>query len=164
MLKQQQAQAPEAKGPQKPVFRLIADKEIPSVQVDENKSSLAVLDINPISKGHIIIIPKKPIKNIKDLPTPSFSLAKKISKRIEKKLKAQSVEIQTETKFEEVIINIIPIYDKPLNIHSQRSSSSTEELEKIAKLLRPSKKKKVIKIKKKKTTETEILKLPRRIP
>jgi len=166
MLKQQQTQGPSPKqGPQKTIFRMIVDGDITSTEVDRNKKALAVLDINPISKGHIIIIPKSPVSNAKDLPTTAFSLAKKLSKRIEKKLKAKSVEIQTETKFEETIVNLIPIYDKPLSIHSPRKQAPQEELEKTAELLRPMKKKKTTVIKKKKKTqETEILKLPKRIP
>jgi histidine triad (HIT) family protein len=148
------------------VFRLIVKGEIPSAIVDENKEAIAVLEINPISKAHIIIIPRKPVTSAKEMPTKAFSLAKKLSKRITLKLKAKSAEIQTETKFREMIINIIPIYDKELNINSPRYKASKEELEEIAQEIRIKKKAKIEKIKKEKPVDlkTQILKLPRKIP
>ena len=55
MLQQQQSSS------DKNIFRLIVDKEVDSVIVAETLNSIAVLDINPISEGHTIIIPKNPI-------------------------------------------------------------------------------------------------------
>src|SRR3989344_610148 len=40
-------------------FRLIVEGKIPAYKIGENKVSLAVLEINPITKGHCIIISKK---------------------------------------------------------------------------------------------------------
>jgi len=152
------------KEPQESIFRAIISGKIPSKKIDENKESIAVLDIKPISKGHTIIIPKNPCKSSKDLKTPSFSLAKKISKKIISKLKAQGTEIQTEFKFGETIINIIPIYDKPLTISSERYDASEKELNEVFLKLRTIKKPKTIKIKKAKPTSKEIIKLNRKIP
>ena len=141
---------------------MIVDKEIDSKIIDENKEAIAVLDIKPISKGHSIIIPKKPVKDAKSLPSSSFSLAKKISKKISSKLKSSSCEIQTENKFGEEIINVIPIYNSPLNLNSPRRDSPKEELEKLYIILRIVKKPKVIKQNKPKFDN--IIHLPRRIP
>jgi len=157
MLKQQQA-----KQSQKPIFRSIVSGEIPSKILDTNKDAIAVLDIKPISKGHTIIIPKKPITNSKGLPTSAFALAKKIAKKIASKLKSSSCEIQTESKFEEIIINVIPIYDQPLNINSPRQDISSEDLEKIYDKLKTPDKSKIIKIRKRK--QLKIIKLKRKIP
>jgi len=143
---------------------MIVDKDIPSVQIAENRHSIAVLDIAPISKGHTIIIPKKPVKSAKQIPTQCFSLAKKISKKITSKLLAKSAEIQTETKFNESIINIIPIYNIPLSLNSPRSKTETEELDKVAYLLRDKPKIQKIKIKSKKSSEYPLVKIKRRIP
>jgi len=153
-----------SKQPQKPLFRMIVDREIPSRILDENRFALATLDIKPISQGHTIIIPKSPVEKAKDLPSQVFSLAKKIAKKTSLKLKSKSAEIQTEFKFGEIIINVIPIYEESLNINSPRSSPSDSELEEVYKKLRVIKKPKVQRIKIKKTQETKILKLNRRIP
>jgi len=151
-----------SKAPQKAIFRSIIDGDIPAKKIDENKQAIAVLDIKPISKGHSVIIPRRPSTNTKELPQQALSLAKKISSKIMTKLKAQGTEIQTEFKFGEVIINVIPIYEKPLNLNSQRYDASQEELEEVYQKLRKKEKKmKTIRVRKK-TSKT--IKLKRRIP
>ena len=163
MLQQQEGKAPKEYS----IFRAIIDGEVPSVKVDENKVAIAVFEINPISRGHTIIIPKKPAVNPKDIPDEAFSLAKEVSKKITSELKASSTEIQAESKFGESIINIIPIYDKPLALNSPRKKASKEELEEILKSLNPIRKPKAEIIKKevkRADSENRVLKLPRRIP
>jgi len=159
MLKQQEEK-------QEPVFRLIIKGEIPSIKIGENEEALAVLEINPISKGHTIIISKSPAKSSKDIPEEAFKLAKRISKDITDKLKANSTEIQTESKFGETIINIIPIYNKPLTPDSPRKRVKKEELEEIANRLKEEHHEKKVEIIKIKTKEPEnpILKMKRKIP
>ena len=98
MLKQQSMASP-GSGTQKGIFRSLVDGDMKSYLIAENKDSIAVLDIKPISQGHIIIIPKKPLTDSKLIPNACFSLAKKIAKKISKKLSAKSSEIQTEYKF-----------------------------------------------------------------
>jgi histidine triad (HIT) family protein len=41
------------------VFTKIITGEIPSYKVAENDDFVAFLDINPNSKGHILVVPKK---------------------------------------------------------------------------------------------------------
>ncbi len=159
MLEQQKS-----KGPQQAIFRSIVSGEIPSRIIDQNKEAIAVLDIKPISKGHMIIIPKKPIAEAKALPSSVFSLAKKMSKHLNKKLKAKSSEIQTQFSFGEIIINVIPIYDKSLSINSPRMDAKEEELDEIYKEIRIVKKPKVIKIKTHSKKTSNIIRLNRRIP
>lgn len=170
MIKQQQARQGkgedgEDEGPQKGVFRMIIDKEIPSKVVAENEDCLAVLDIKPISPGHTVIIPKKEAKDQKSIPSSAFKLAKAITKNLKKKLKAKDSLIAPEVKFSEYILNVIPIYDKPLSLSSPRKETPKEELEKTADLIKIveklKKKPQVIKIKKQKL---EIIKMERRIP
>jgi len=162
MIKQQQAKT--LKAAEKSIFRLIANKEVNSYIIKENEKAIAVLDINPISRGHTLVIPKEPVITGKPLPNSIFSFSQKLSKVLEKSLKAKTVEIQTENKFGETIIHLIPIYDLPLSINSERHPAKPEELEKV--LLELSKKKvqsksSLIKQQKK---SSQVLKLPRRIP
>ena len=160
MLKEQHSQ-------QQRIFRLIIEKQIHSVQIAENSKAIAVLSIKSISKGHAIIIPKQVVENEKDLSKEAHSLAEETSKKIIHSLKASSTSIISEKAFGEVIIHVIPIYDKPLNLHSKREDLSTEQLEKIKleiNVERIEKKVEKIKIKTQKTPENKILKLKRRVP
>jgi len=173
MLKQQQSQqpGPSAQGstpsPEQvqQVFRMIVSGNIPAKKIFEDKDSIAVLDIKPISKGHVVIIPKEAAANTKGLPDSVFSLAKAISKALIDNLKANGTEIQTEFKFGEIIINVIPVYDKPVNITSPRTDAKEEELTQLQNQLKNLKPESdVIKIVTKKSGRKKKLKLKRKIP
>ena len=151
--------------PSKGIFRQIIDKDIPSRTIDESKDAIAVLDIRPISEGNSIIIPKRAVSDIKYLPNSILSFAKKVGKRISRKLKSKGAEIQTEFKFGELIINIIPVYDKSVNIMSPRESPEEKELDKIYSKLKVVKKQRVIKLKSALSQKTTpAMRLSRRIP
>lgn len=166
LLNQQRAKKTGGQGEQdKTVYRMIVDGEIPSTKVDENDWAIAVLEINPISKGHTLIMPKTLVKEEKDLPKKATELAETVSKRIIKSLKASKTEIINQTQFGEVIINVIPIYDSPLTISSPRNKATSDELSEISKKLKaPPKKIPIIRVRKPSAHSNQILKLPRRIP
>ena len=54
------------------VFCKIIKKEIPCVRVYEDDKTLAFLDINPINKGHTLVIPKNHHENLYDLPDEEY--------------------------------------------------------------------------------------------
>jgi diadenosine tetraphosphate (Ap4A) HIT family hydrolase len=143
------------------VFCLIAEGKIPSYKVDENETSLAVLEVKPLSKGHIIIIPKKHV-SLNQTPVSSFSLAKEVAKRIKKILKPKEISISTSLSFGHEIVNVIPSYEGEIN---ERKDGKKEELEGIQKLLVKEK----LKVRKKKMekeikSEPKLYHFPRRIP
>ncbi len=148
---------------QKTVFRMMIDKEIETVIVEENPEALAILDINPISQGHTLIIPREAVSSQDKLPSQAFTLAQKVAKLLKDNLEAKSTEIQTETKFGEAIIHVIPVYDTSVNLQSTRKKSSLEELKELVKKIKPEEKPKIQKIKKE-STPLETLKRSRRIP
>src|SRR3989338_440646 len=138
-------------------------ENIPSKKIDENPSAVAVLEIKPISKGHVIIIPKEKMLNIDKIPTEISLLIDKVSKNIVEKLKAKNMKVAPESKFGEVIVNLIPIYDKELSLESERSSPSEEELDSLEKELKKEVKKEEPKEIKEEKKEP-IKKFPKRIP
>jgi len=149
------------------IFRQIASKEIHSKIINENNEAIAVLEIRPISEGHTIIIPKKPIKKIAKIPKEILKFVKESAEKISLALKPKKIEIQPASQLGEIIINLIPIYKNPLNINSPRAQSNEEELDKIYRKitqlkiinLKPQLKKKI-----KKEKSREIRKIKRRIP
>ena len=46
------------------IFKKIIDKEIPAKIIYEDEDFLAFNDINPVAKIHILVIPKKEIRNL----------------------------------------------------------------------------------------------------
>lgn len=165
LIKQQQER--NLKTQQNSIFRLIAEHKVSSYIIKEDAKAIAVLDINPISEGHTLVIPKEPIFPGKPIPTKIFSFCQKVAKLLSSSLEAKTTEIQTENKFGETIIHLIPVYNQPLSINSERHSAKPEELEKtLSKIANKIKKKKIIKIKKSEKSKpaNQILKLSRRVP
>jgi len=54
------------------LFSKIAAGEIPSYKVAEDENYFAFLDINPVTKGHTLVIPKKEVDYIFDLPQEDY--------------------------------------------------------------------------------------------
>lgn len=50
------------------IFCKIINKEIPSSMVYEDNNTIAFLDINPVNKGHTLVMPKKHYETFLDLP------------------------------------------------------------------------------------------------
>jgi len=79
------------------LFCKIANGEIPSAKVFENDKVFAFLDINPIAKGHCLVIPKDHFENIFDIEEDIFknitSTAKKIAKQMKINLQADGVNL-----------------------------------------------------------------------
>ena len=55
------------------LFCKIVRKEIPAEVVSEDETSLAFLDINPVSEGHCLIIPKEHHASMVETPDPLVS-------------------------------------------------------------------------------------------
>lgn len=146
------------------VFCSIISEKINSYKIDENKRAIAILEINPLSKGHIIIIPKEHLPSSDKIPTTLFSLAKKVAKRLKTKLKPKIVEISSSNLFGHEILNVVPSYENQDS--SEKRPAKPEELEELQKILVKTKKTvskpKKIKVDSKKP-EKKIW-LPKRIP
>jgi histidine triad (HIT) family protein len=110
------------------VFCLIAKNQTPSYKIAESSKAMAILEINPLSKGHSIILPLEHIK-IDKLPKSALSLAQKIAKKIKTKLKPEDIKIETSSFQEHSMINVIPIYkDEKLEKH-QATESELKQLQ-----------------------------------
>ncbi len=148
------------------VFCSIVSGQVDSYKIEENKKALAVLEINPLSEGHIIIIPKEHVSSSDKIPSLAFSLAKEVGKRIKAKLKAKKVEISSSNLFGHEIINIIPVYKD--GTPTERSHAKPDELSELQKILFKTKKLNRPKTKKenrkKINSKKEKIWLPRRIP
>lgn len=150
-------------GGQKCVFCSIVFREIPSYKIDENDKAIAVLEINPISRGHTLVIPKDHINSKENLPSEVLSLAKDISKKIKTKLNPGEVKLASANLFGHEILNLIPIY-KDETPKSERKQETPEELEKLQRILKEKTKEKVLEEKKKPKKTKAKLWLPKRIP
>jgi histidine triad (HIT) family protein len=64
------------------IFCKIINKEIPSYTLYENDYVKCFLDVNPLSNGHTLIIPKKHFKDAFDIDEEYLKEINKASKRI----------------------------------------------------------------------------------
>jgi histidine triad (HIT) family protein len=129
-----EGQAPAPAGNQKCIFCSIVFGETPSHKIEENKSSIAILELNPISKGHVLVVPKSHIETGDKLPSQAFTLAKKIAKKIKPKLKPKDVQITSSNIMGHEIVNVLPIYENE-NLGSERKKAEESELQELQKLL-----------------------------
>ena len=156
------------------IFCLINSGQISSYKLDESKNTIAVLEINPISKAHSLIIPKKHLGDEK-IARDIYTFTEKLSKKIKTKFKPKEMILSENNLFGHRIINLIPVYENE-NLDSERYKAEQEELENVQKILvkKPATKKKIAKEtnkskrkkspakKRKKPKESQWL--PRRIP
>jgi histidine triad (HIT) family protein len=79
------------------IFCMIANKEIPAHIIYENEHVISFLDINPLAKGHCLVIPKKHYKDVFDMPANELNkvieAAKQVSVLIKNKLEITGVNL-----------------------------------------------------------------------
>jgi histidine triad (HIT) family protein len=80
------------------IFTKIIKGEIPSHKIAENEKYFAFLDINPLVKGHTIVVPKKETDYIFDLDDDTLSglllFARPIAKALEKAFPCRRIGIE----------------------------------------------------------------------
>jgi histidine triad (HIT) family protein len=140
------------------IFCKISSKKISSIILTEDKENLVVLELNPLSKGHSIVIPKKHL-DIINIPSTSFTLAKKVAKKIQNKYKPLEIKISTYKIMDHGLIEILPIYGN----EKDRKKASEEELKEIQKEIRLIENN-LPKIKKKSIEDKKIINLPKLNP
>lgn len=78
-------------------FSKIVKGEIPSYKIAEDEHYYAFLDINPLKKGHTLVIPKKEVDYIFDLDPETLSglhlFAQKIAKAIDQSVSCTRVAV-----------------------------------------------------------------------
>ncbi len=124
---------------EKSIFTRIIEGEIPCHKVYEDEKVFAMLDIEPLSNGHVLVIPKKQVDLIWDLDQSDYNYLWKIAKKIAKKIQAEMKPIRVGVVVEgfgvpHAHIHLVPLYDK--NVfqlhHSYPAETTPEELTKIA--------------------------------
>lgn len=64
------------------VFCKIAKKKIPAEIIYEDSGTLVFLDINPVSKGHTLFVPKEHFKDFLSAPDESICKTLSVAKKI----------------------------------------------------------------------------------
>ncbi|PIN80194.1 HIT family protein [Candidatus Woesearchaeota archaeon CG10_big_fil_rev_8_21_14_0_10_34_8] len=96
------------------IFCKIAKGEIPCQKVYEDNDYMAFLDINPINKGHTLIIPKDHARWVYDVEDQGsyWNVAKELAKKMEAKLEASYVMFVTwGMEVPHAHIHVVPRYE-----------------------------------------------------
>lgn len=121
------------------IFSRIAAHEIPAYIVAENDRFMAFLDINPLAKGHTLVIPKNEVDYIFDLDSETyqglFSFAQLVAKAIDRYSDAKRVGIAViGLEVPHAHIHLVPINRlKDIDFSQPKLELSPEELSAIAK-------------------------------
>lgn len=125
------------------IFCKIVRGEIPSYKVYEDDKFLAFLDIEPINKGHALIIPKNHHRWVWDVPNfgDYWEIAKKVSLAMIDSLSAEKVQYVTLGEaIPHAHIHIVPRYKndglKPLPDWDLSKKFSPDEMKEISDKIR----------------------------
>ena len=120
------------------IFTKIIKGEIPSYKVYEDEKFYAFLDINPMAKGHVLVIPKQEIDYIFDVDDTTLSemivISKRIAEAIKKTISCQRVGLMVVgMEVPHAHIHLIPINkESDMNLSDPKLKFSQSEFEKIA--------------------------------
>lgn len=120
------------------IFSKIAAGEIPSYKVAEDEKHFAFLDINPVAKGHTLVIPKKEVDYIFDLSDEEYAdlqrFARRVALAIKKTIPCTKVgEAVLGLEVPHAHIHLIPInMESDMNFFKEKLSLPGNEMEKIA--------------------------------
>lgn len=120
------------------IFSRIISGEIPCYKVAESESCIAFLDVNPLAKGHVLVVPKKEIDYIFDIDDELyeelFLFAKKLAKAIQKIVPCTKVGMSViGLEVPHAHIHLVPINNiSDLNFSGPRVSLKTSEFIELA--------------------------------
>ena len=119
------------------VFTKIISGEIPSYKISENDKFIAFLDISPIVKGHVLVVPKIEIDKFFDLPSNYLSellvFAQPIAHSIERSFNCRRCGISVVgLEVPHAHLHLVPINGADdLNFTRKKLSLPKEEFEEI---------------------------------
>ncbi|MBR3176080.1 HIT domain-containing protein [Candidatus Saccharibacteria bacterium] len=115
------------------VFTKIINGEIPCYKIYEDDKTFAFLDIHPETKGHTLVIPKKEIDKIYELPEEDYQAlmdtVKKLSTHMEKTLNTRTLWKVIGTDVPHAHVHLLP-YDETWQ-HGRTLELTPEEFEQI---------------------------------
>ena len=120
------------------IFTRIVNGEIPCYKIAEPESCLAFLDINPLTKGHTLVIPKEEVDYFYDLPDDLLSevmlFSKKVSKAIQKVIPCERIGVSViGLEVPHAHVHLIPFNQmSELNFANPKLKYSHEEFTAIA--------------------------------
>lgn len=121
------------------IFTRIIKGEISCYKIAEDENFIAFLDINPLKKGHTLVVPKKEVDYIFDNSDEILSkilvFAKRVAKAIEKNVSCKRIGIVViGLEVPHTHIHLIPMdKESDLSFSNPRVKMTAEEFSELAK-------------------------------
>ncbi len=136
-----------AEGESDCVFCMILAGELPGEVVDEDEHTVAFMDINPWTRGHAVVVPRRHSRNLYEIDEDDLSrtvvAAKRLALKMRDRLGCDGVNLLNSTNsaaWQTVFhlhVHVIPRYeDDPLKLPGQPQDPGDEELDAVAEELR----------------------------
>lgn len=124
------------------IFSRIIAGEIPCYKVAEDDNNFAFLDINPLTKGHTLVVPKHEVDYIFDMDDEGLQNMVVFAKRVATKIKAATgckkvAMVVLGLEVPHAHIHLIPMNsEKDVDFRKEKLKLTPEEFTEIAKSLR----------------------------
>ena len=120
------------------IFSNIAAGEIPSYKCAENEKFYAFLDINPVAKGHTLVIPRREVDYIFDMEDDEIAEFQVFAKKVAKALRAafpckKVAEVVLGLEVPHAHIHLIPMNtEADVDFRKEKLTLTQEEFKEIA--------------------------------
>ena len=124
------------------IFAKIISGEIPAFKVAENENFLAFLDIYPISRGHVLVIPKKETDYLFDITVDSYlelwKFAQEVAKAMDKVIDCKRIGVAViGLEVPHAHIHLVPLNSiSDINFESPKLSLPEKEMDAVAQMIR----------------------------
>lgn len=120
------------------IFSRIAAGEIPSYKVAEDHQHFAFLDINPMAKGHTLVIPRREVDYLFDLSPEEYTqlmeFARKVALKLRKAIPCQRIGMAVlGMEVPHAHIHLVPLQtEADLDFRAPKKQFTPEEMAAIA--------------------------------
>ena len=124
------------------IFSKIISGDVPSYKVLENEKFLAFLDIFPLVKGHVLVIPKKETDYLFDIASDEYlelwRFAQKAAKAMDKVIDCKRIGVAViGLEVPHAHIHLVPLNNvSDINFERSKLSFSEEEMYAVAQKIR----------------------------
>jgi|TARA_B110000285_G_C14948702_1_gene525653 histidine triad (HIT) family protein len=124
------------------IFSKIINDEIPAYKILENENFLAFLDIFPLAKGHVLVIPKKEIDYLFDVSSDEYGelwkFARQVAKAMDKVIDCKRIGVAViGLEVPHAHIHLVPLNNvSDINFERPKLSFSEEEMNEVAQNIR----------------------------
>ena len=106
------------------IFCSIIANKTPSYKIAESPDGTAILEINPLSKGHALIIPKE---HLEEIPESIRSLAQQVATKLKETFSPNDVQINELKIMDHALLEVVPIYGD----ETEKKQATEEELKSL---------------------------------